>query len=232
MVIATGNPAGPSESWRHEPLGQILKRQELVTEGQIEQALELQKKKGGLIGEILVELGFVAREEVLLALAFQRGMEIIDLQEVDNPEIQNMLNALSYRAELPGGGVKGQSLPPADLANSAPVVKLVNLVLGTAVKAGATEVRFEVEGEQFSVRYRVEGILYEMESPPFHLHGPVIGRLMRECGMDVSQRSRSQTGRVTRNFAGRKYLVEASYQPGSPGESMIWRLSPEPSAQG
>ena len=56
---------------------------ELVTEGHIQEALAHQRKKGGVFGEILVELGYVSKEEILLALAAQLGMEVIDLDEMD-----------------------------------------------------------------------------------------------------------------------------------------------------
>ena len=53
---------------RHKPLGQVLKEMELVSEGQIQESLQIQRKQGGVIGEILVNMGYVAREEILLAL--------------------------------------------------------------------------------------------------------------------------------------------------------------------
>jgi type II secretory ATPase GspE/PulE/Tfp pilus assembly ATPase PilB-like protein len=216
MLISTGHPADPSDAWRDEPLGQILKRLGVVIEGQIQQALEHQKKNGGLIGEILVELGFVSREEVLLALSVQMGATRIDPKEIGRPEIQS-----------------GLDVPRVDetLANSRPVVMLVNLVLNTAVKAGATEIRFDDEDGKFIIRYRVEGILYEMETPPLHLHSLIIARLMGESGMDRSRRARPQEGRATLGCAGRKYLVDASYQPSRQGGSMVWRLSEEPTAE-
>jgi hypothetical protein len=62
-------------------LGQVLKEMELVNEAQIQEALRVQDGKGGLIGEILVELGYVGQEEILLALAAQCGYEVIDLDE-------------------------------------------------------------------------------------------------------------------------------------------------------
>lgn len=238
-MIATGNPAEPSSSGRQELLGQILKRMELVTEENIQQALEIQREKGGVIGGILVGLGFASPEEVKLALSVQMGAVIVSLQEMNPIPIQGLIDVIRHQEKLRDEvrfekleGKEGKGLPIDDLANSTPVMKLVNLILLTATNAGATEVRFEAEGEKFSVRYRVEGILYEMESPPFHLHSPVIGRLMWETGMDVSQRTRAQEGRVMLCCAERKYLTEASYKPSRQGESIGLRLSQGPRDQG
>ena len=77
-----GTSAGNFSSGRQKPLGQLLKEMELVTEGHIQEALIVQRKKGGVIGEILVELGYVSKEEILLALAAQMGMEVVDLDEM------------------------------------------------------------------------------------------------------------------------------------------------------
>jgi len=68
-----------------KPIGQILKDMELITEGQIQEALEVQKEKGGAIGRILVERGYVSEEEVLFALGAQWGMEIVNLDEFAIP---------------------------------------------------------------------------------------------------------------------------------------------------
>ncbi len=68
---------------RKQPLGQILKSMDLVSEGHIQEALQIQRKQGGLIGEILIGLGYAARDEILLALATQEGIEIVDLGEIE-----------------------------------------------------------------------------------------------------------------------------------------------------
>jgi len=65
-----------------KPLGQLLKEMELVTEGQIQEALALQREKGGALGSILVELGYVSEEEMLLALGAQVGMEVVNLDDM------------------------------------------------------------------------------------------------------------------------------------------------------
>ncbi len=66
---------------RGKPLGQVLKHMELIGEGQIQEAMQIQRKQGGLIGEILIALGYIAREELLIALAVQSGKELLDLDE-------------------------------------------------------------------------------------------------------------------------------------------------------
>jgi type IV pilus assembly protein PilB len=83
--------------YRGQPLGQILKAMDLLGEGHIQEALQIQRKLGGLIGEVLVRLGYVAPEEVLLALAAQMGMEVIDLDrtEIDPAVIDKVSSTLA-----------------------------------------------------------------------------------------------------------------------------------------
>lgn len=61
---------------RGRPLGQVLKWMELIDEGQIQEALQVQREKGGLFGEILVGLGYVAKDEIAIALMIQNGIKI------------------------------------------------------------------------------------------------------------------------------------------------------------
>src|SRR3954464_11808918 len=91
---ADGGNMGKADTGRQKPLGQVLKEMELVSEGQIQEALQIQRKQGGVIGEILVNLGYVARDEILLALAAQMGMEVVDLDEIEvDPVVTNKVPA-------------------------------------------------------------------------------------------------------------------------------------------
>src|SRR5437867_1113816 len=78
----------PPESGRRagsRPLGKSHTERELVSGGQLQEALSLQRKEGGVLGDILVRLGYLAREEILLALAAQMGMEVVDLADMKIP---------------------------------------------------------------------------------------------------------------------------------------------------
>lgn len=232
MFIATGSASPSREPGRQEPLGQILKRMELVTEAQVQEALEIQRKRGGVIGQILVEMGYVAQEEVLLALAAQTGMELLEEDHLMPEAPQRVRDSQPETVRFEQLEPPGEQAPVRDdLAHSPPVVKLLNLILLTTLKAGATELRLEALGETFTVRYRVDGILYDMESPPFHLVIPVIGRLLSESGMDISQRVRPQERRVRLSAGDRRVLVRVHYRPDPlRGESIILYFSEDAAA--
>ena len=66
-----------------KPLGQLLKEMELVTEGQIQEGLQIQRQKGGALGDILVSLNYINNDELLLALGAQMGMEVVPMEEME-----------------------------------------------------------------------------------------------------------------------------------------------------
>src|SRR6185436_15748163 len=100
-----------------------------------------------------------------------------------------------------------------------PVVKLVSLILSTALSADATEIRFEVRSDRFDVRYRVDGVLYDMESPPLWIAPPVFQRLRHLTGLSDGVRHLSAA------FDGRKYRVSATSVRRDDAESIILGFS-------
>src|SRR5439155_5544286 len=83
-----------------------------------------------------------------------------------------------------------------DLANQAPIVRFVNLVLQQAVQDRASDIHFEPFETDFRIRYRVDGALYEMSPPPKQLALPVISRLKVMANLNISERRLPQDGRI------------------------------------
>ncbi|MBI4565731.1 MAG: Flp pilus assembly complex ATPase component TadA [Planctomycetes bacterium] len=293
---------------RHSrPLGQLLKEMELITEGQIQEALTLQRAKGGALGDILIEMGYITREELLIALGGQRGMEVVHLDETEipsdvtskvpatlaktykiipikwleegdrklltvamaNPHDINTLDDLKYLlhcdvigavaseeavnrahekyyageaqslnqvvAELTENDLKfeelkdelrkkGSAYNVEEMINAAPVVKLLNLILLTAIKAQASDVHFEPFEGEFKVRYRVDGVLYEMEAPPLHLALPLISRVKVLSNLDISETRLPQDGRILLSVGQRPVDLRISTLPTIFGESVVMRV--------
>lgn len=191
---------------RCKPIGRVLREMELVTEPQVQEALAVQRDQGGVLGEIFVRLGYAAREEVLLALAAQIGMTWLDLTQIPLEEVERTFRWMKAE-EVVFDGPEEMPDPTDPLTDSEPVAKLVNLVLTTALDAEATEIRFELHRDQFRIRYRVDGVRYEMESPPRHLAPPLLERVRRLTGLSSDFRSRT----LPAVFAGRRFRVEAMW---------------------
>ncbi len=292
-----------------KPLGQLLKEMELVTEGQIQEALAIQRESGGALGRILVELGYVTEEEMLLALGAQVGMEVVNLEEIEvNREViakvsptmakvykvvpikfenntltvamadplnvsvlddlRFMLNcevqgAVSNEAAVEkalesyyagqtetvddilktmgdataaagaggdddmkiGGKVKAFDITNVEqMAASAPVVKLLNLILLQAIKDQASDVHFEPFETEFKVRYRVDGVLYEMMPPPLHLAISLVARIKVMSNLDISETRLPQDGRIMLNIGGKPVDLRVSTLPTMFGESVVMRV--------
>jgi general secretion pathway protein E len=110
------------------------------------------------------------------------------------------------------------------LANQAPVVKLVNLLLLEALEARASDVHLEGYADQFRVRYRIDGVLQEAPSPPAHLAAAVVSRLKIMAELDIAERRAPQDGRIRLRLQDRQVDVRVSTLPTLHGESVVLRL--------
>ena len=97
-----------------------------------------------------------------------------------------------------------------DLANKAPIVRFVNLVLFQAVQDRASDIHFEPFETEFRIRYRVDGALYEMSPPPKQLALPVVSRLKVMANLNISERRLPQDGGIHVMMDGRPVDLKAS----------------------
>jgi general secretion pathway protein E len=110
------------------------------------------------------------------------------------------------------------------LANEAPVVRLVNLLLIEALDARASDVHLEGYQDGLRVRYRVDGVLQNAPSPPPHLTAAIISRLKIMAELDIAERRLPQDGRIRLRLQNRQVDVRVSTVPTLRGESVVLRL--------
>jgi type IV pilus assembly protein PilB len=111
-----------------------------------------------------------------------------------------------------------------ELANEAPIVKFVNLVLQQAIQDRASDIHFEPFETEFRIRYRVDGALYEMSPPPKHLALPVISRIKVMSNLNISERRLPQDGRINYGVGNRMIDLRVSTLPTQFGESVVLRV--------
>ncbi len=110
-------------------------------------------------------------------------------------------------------------------ASDAPVVKLVNLILLDAIKKGASDIHVEPYEKDFRVRYRVDGVLYEVMKPPMKLKQAIISRLKIMAELDIAERRLPQDGRIKLKLGkGREMDFRVSVCPTLFGEKVVLRL--------
>ncbi|TMP99712.1 MAG: pilus assembly protein PilB [Verrucomicrobia bacterium] len=111
-----------------------------------------------------------------------------------------------------------------NLANETPIIKFVNLVLYQAVQDRASDIHFEPFEDEFKIRYRVDGALYEMTPPPKHLALPVTSRIKVMANLDIAERRLPQDGRIAITLGGRQIDLRVSTLPTQFGESVVLRV--------
>ena len=111
-----------------------------------------------------------------------------------------------------------------DAANETPIIRFVNLVMQQAIRAQASDIHFEPFEDEFRIRYRVDGALYEMSPPPRSLALPVISRIKVISELNIAEHRIPQDGRVKLTIEGRAVDLRVSTLPTQFGESVVLRV--------
>lgn len=111
-----------------------------------------------------------------------------------------------------------------DMAEEAPVIRLVNILIINAVKDKASDIHIEPEATSLRIRYRIDGVLYEATPPPKHLQSAIISRIKIMAGMDIAQKRVPQDGRIMVQIANRDIDLRVSMQPTIHGENAVIRI--------
>jgi len=111
-----------------------------------------------------------------------------------------------------------------DDTSDAPIIKLVNLILSQAVKARASDIHIEPYQNRLKIRYRLDGILYEMFTPPKHIQSTLISRIKIMAGMNIAEKRLPQDGRIEIKIGDRDVDIRASTIPIAFGERVVLRI--------
>ena len=111
-----------------------------------------------------------------------------------------------------------------DMAFDAPVVRLVNLLVENAIKANASDVHIEPFEETLRVRYRIDGVLFDAESPPKRLRAAITSRIKIMAELNIAERRLPQDGRIRMSLEGRRLDIRVSTLPTLHGESVVMRI--------
>ena len=178
------------------------------------------------------ELGFMIKKDIqvmvanptaiLDAIDKHYGAEGESMDEILADLGDSGLDFEAQAAELEGAEDIASSI--ADMADAAPIIRFVNLVLVQAVQDRASDIHFEPFEDEFKIRYRIDGALYEMAPPPLYLAMPVISRLKIVANLNISERRLPQDGRISIRIAGKEVDLRVSSLPTKFGESVVLRV--------
>ena len=295
------------EQLRGRTLGRILIKMGLLTREKVHECLNVQKQRDRSIkiGQIFIEFGLIDKKQLQIALAAQRGLEYISINDIDiAPDViekvpaqmaktyniipieyddklnelvvvldnsdnfratddlstlmgfsvtakmtdsEALQNALTryYESQDEQEGInelieeiqddkmlaeyegRDQSIDLdelKELSESNPVKKLLNLVLLQAIRDKASDIHFEPFENEYKMRYRIDGVLYEMIPPPKHIAAALSSRVKVMANLDIAERRLPQDGRISLTVQGNPVDLRVSVLPTMFGESVVLRV--------
>ncbi|MFY9270525.1 MAG: type II secretion system ATPase GspE [Candidatus Manganitrophaceae bacterium] len=166
--------------------------------------------------------------------------EPIEVIAVPSKEILSRINAIYERAtdsaeRAISDLAEGESLSalaeelaePEDLldaSDEAPMIRLVNSILFQAVQQRASDIHFEPFEKEIAIRYRIDGVLYNILSPPKRLQSALTSRIKIMSGMNIAEKRLPQDGRIGLKIGGREIDIRVSAVPTAHGERLVLRL--------
>ena len=185
-------------------------------------------------GDLIVVMANPRDEFARRALSMASGKNIVTrvgiASEVENG-IEKLLgggrSAMGQIVESLGGEDEGDLEDVEhlrDLASEAPVIRLVNLILQRAVEGRASDIHIEPFENRLKVRYRIDGVLSEVEAPPAKSTAAVISRIKIMAKLNIAERRLPQDGRIMHRVQGKELDLRVSTVPTSHGESVVMRI--------
>jgi len=283
----------------HRLIGEILKKICPLSEEALAEALEIQKEKGGSIGEILIQKGAITEADLLKALGIQFRLplwstistEDMDINFAQHIPIQFLkkykmvpvvtpegtyiavndpmlfqplddlrlilgwdgvktvlashsaiLSAINYAYDMSRDSaeqvIQDMDEEDRDLiisaveetgdllddTSDAPIIKLVNLVLSQAVKARASDIHIEPYQNRIKIRHRIDGILYDMLSPPKHIQSTLVSRIKIMAKLNIAEKRLPQDGRTEIRVGDKNVDIRVATIPTAFGERVVLRL--------
>jgi len=179
---------------------------------------------------VVDEVGYIVGREVQLVVAAPDAVaQLIGRHYGEDAEsVGDILKEIGADSDIAKGASEAAMTEDADdmadLANEVPIVRFVNLVLFQAIQDRASDIHFEPFEDEFKIRYRVDGALYEMAPPPKHLALPVISRIKVMSNLNISERRLPQDGRINFTSGNKQVDLRVSTLPTQFGESVVLRI--------
>jgi general secretion pathway protein E len=178
--------------------------------------------------QTLDELRFMLQQKVSLVAApeheIMRAINILYDQETDNP--QEVVQGLAAEEEEEDKLLHELEVVEdlLDDASEAPVIKLVNLFVSQAVRARASDIHIEPYQKDVNVRYRIDGVLYNMHNLPRRFHSAITSRVKIMAKLDIAEKRLPQDGRIMIKIADKDVDIRVSVIPTTFGERIVLRL--------
>jgi len=211
-----------------EPMAQLYRIIPLKFEDDTLTIAMCDPQKLQILDELRTFLGFNIRAAVCTERDMQRALERYYTSGVES--VESIIADMEADAELTLAAKALENQAVMDLssaealADSAPVRKLLNMVLLLAIRDQASDLHFEPFETEFKIRIRADGILYEMVPPPRHLAFAITTRIKVMADLDIAERRLPQDGRIRLTVGGHPVDLRVSVLPTMFGESVVMRI--------
>lgn len=176
--------------------------------------------------ETIEKLQFILNKDIQPLLAPQEQIvEAINRSygQSETESVDSMLSEFTD-TQIDSTELEKQASMPEGDDTDAPVVKLINLILQEAITLRASDIHVEPFADRVRIRYRIDGVLVERDSPPRRLLAPMISRLKIMGRMDIAEKRRPQDGRIKTMVKGKPFDLRVSALPTNHGQSMVMRI--------
>lgn len=179
------------------------------------------------VDDLRLLMGFKVQAVVAPPAAVDAAIERLYASAKSGSTMLDVMAAIEDSDTLAAIEGRGESIDLDQLAAASEdnkVVKLLNLVLLQAIKDKASDIHFEPFEDEFKMRYRIDGVLYEMVPPPPHLALPIVSRIKVMANLDIAERRLPQDGRIELTVAANPIDLRISVLPTMYGESVVMRV--------
>ena len=175
----------------------------------------------GLDYMVLDNLRFLLNQDVEAAIATPEDVEeALDHYYRLTGDLSSVLGEDGEEVEYGRDEYSGEDSE----ANEAPVIKYVTQLISNALKERASDIHVEPFEKRVRIRYRIDGMCVEKESPPKKLQGPILSRIKIMSQMDMAEKRRTQDGRIKMKLHGREIDLRVNALPARHGESIVMRI--------
>ncbi|MCC7418717.1 MAG: Flp pilus assembly complex ATPase component TadA [Planctomycetaceae bacterium] len=176
--------------------------------------------------EVLDKLKFILNRDIRPVVASKEQIQAAINSHYGQTETQSVDSMLAEFTETQIDITQTELVDAAapDEDESAPVIKLVNLVIQEAVAMRASDIHIEPFEDRVRIRYRIDGVLVERDSPPKRLLGALVSRIKIMGNIDISEKRRPQDGRIKTRVGGVDYDMRVSVLPTGHGQAIVMRI--------
>ncbi len=176
--------------------------------------------------EVIDKLRFVLNREIRPVMAPMESIQAAINRHYGQSETESVDSMISEFTEtqIDFTDIEAAAAMQGDEDDSAPIIRLANLIISEAVKERASDIHIEPFEDRVRIRYRIDGVLLERNSPPKRLLGALVSRIKIMGKMDISEKRRPQDGRIKTRAGSKEFDLRVSILPTNHGQAVVMRI--------